>query len=214
VRQKVWVDGHLTEEILEEYAFGRLPESLLAEIEEHYFRCEHCVDALEQAETDIKTIRVAFARQSLERSRVPQVRRSPRIKAVRWSLPPRWAVGVGMTAAAVAIMALMAMRPRDVMAPAEVPLASYRGGDALNLAHAAAGRSLHLILDASALDVEPPCRVEVVTQTGSAAWEGSATAGADGKLVAVVPKSLQAGQYWIRLYSENILLREFGLLLE
>jgi len=54
-------------------------------------------------------------------------------------------------------------------------------------------------------------RVEVVNAAGRRVWDATVSA-ANGKLAARVPKGLNAGVYWVRLYSgPSQLLREFGL---
>ena len=42
--------GHLSDKALQEYSLARLPESSLAEVEEHLLICEHCRTRLERIE--------------------------------------------------------------------------------------------------------------------------------------------------------------------
>jgi hypothetical protein len=49
---------HLTEEALEEYAFGRLPEGELASFEAHLLHCEHCQQRLETEDNFVEALRV------------------------------------------------------------------------------------------------------------------------------------------------------------
>jgi len=50
---------HPSEDILEEYVFGRLPEVLTARAEEHLLICPACQDALEQTDRFISAMKVA-----------------------------------------------------------------------------------------------------------------------------------------------------------
>ena len=67
-------NGHLTEDVLEEYAFGRLSEPETAAVEEHYLGCEACQAALEQVEGQIHIIRSALTVEA----------GAPRAEPARW----------------------------------------------------------------------------------------------------------------------------------
>ena len=58
------------------------------------------------------------------------------------------------------------------------------------------------------------CRVEIVNDSGRAAWSGNASI-TSGRLMVAAPVALTSGVYWVRLYTGNAsLAREFGLRLE
>lgn len=50
-------NGHITEDILEAYSLGRLPETEVAPIEEHLLVCAACQDRLQATDLFVATIR-------------------------------------------------------------------------------------------------------------------------------------------------------------
>jgi hypothetical protein len=191
---------HPSEDILEEYVFGRLPEALTAQVEEHLLICHSCQDAVEQTDKFISSMKVA------ERHPVP----------VAGLLDSGWrraAPGASVTAVlAVAIVVGLAVWKPSVGSfpgPVDVSLSSLRGFNALS--QAPAGRSLQLGIDAPGLTPGKQYRVEVVDATGREVWKGP-VAEANNELVAAMTTPLNAGVYWVRLYGgDSELLREFGM---
>ena len=51
---RIWQGGHLREQVLEEYAFGRLNDPETALVEVHYFHCSVCLEALEDVRIRIR----------------------------------------------------------------------------------------------------------------------------------------------------------------
>jgi anti-sigma factor RsiW len=196
---KVWQDGHLTEQVLEEYALRRLGENETVMVEEHYLRCEHCQAALAQVDAEIHTMRAVLA------SRDPAPRTKTAVTGVAVALA---------TAALVGVAILAAWRVDQLMPPVLVKLESFRGGGEVTTAHAAAGRALELTISAEDARAAGTYRIEVVTTSGNAVWSGVAESGPTN-LVAKVPKGFKGGAYWVRLYApDSTLVREFGLRLE
>jgi hypothetical protein len=200
---------HPSEAVLENYALHRLREGETASFEEHLLLCESCQDALEELDQFILLIKATAS------DPVPKV-------AFR-AHPPRTTIqnliwGGGAVAAALAILVL-AWQPPEPSALASVTLApvtlsSFRGTQDVGMAHAPSQRNLVLSIDARDLTPTETYRIEIVNATGKPAWKGP-TASSGGKLAAVVPATLNAGLYWVRLYGRNAeLLREFGLKLD
>jgi len=52
---------HLSDEILEEYIFGRLSTSETNMLETHILACDRCLSRLEALETDIRILKAAWA---------------------------------------------------------------------------------------------------------------------------------------------------------
>ena len=211
---RLWVNGHLKEEILEEYAFGRLNDQDVAAVEEHYLACHHCQDSLEAVEQEIRTVRTAFASAALH----PPVgklsiwdRFGSRLRDA-WVERQSMVVAVGLAVICVAAVAVYGFRSGlQPVVPSTVLLASYRGGDPSQMAQAPAGRPLDLRIDSVGIPSPERCRVELVNATGDVQWNGGLTL-VGSQLQASVPERLRAGQYWVRIYaSDNSLLREFGL---
>jgi hypothetical protein len=51
----------LTEGVLEEYSFNRLPEQITAVVEEHLLVCPDCQEALQSLEDFIRLVSIAIA---------------------------------------------------------------------------------------------------------------------------------------------------------
>ena len=190
---------HPTEEILEEYVFERLPEPLVAQVEEHLLICHSCQDAVVEIDRFVPAFKIAA------RPPVP-VAGSP---LIGWRTLPR-----KMTLAPVillAILAFLAIRKdaHQVTAPVAVSLSSVRGLEPL--APAPAGKPLELDIETPDLRSGSQYTIEVVDASGSPVWNGAVTE-TGGKLAAHMPKTLGVGVYWVRLYAaDSQLLREFGL---
>jgi hypothetical protein len=106
-------------------------------------------------------------------------------------------------------------------APESVQLLALRGSaSATN--HAQARRLLDLNIDLTGITPDlsqrsssgaggaERYRVEIVNAAGEPVWIGEAT-GSSGSLSVHLAKGLRVGQYWVRLYSSDVLQREFGL---
>jgi anti-sigma factor RsiW len=185
---------HPDENTLEDYVFGRLSEPKTAVLEEHILICERCQAALEQTDEYIRLMKFA-ASHPLE---IPRLRGSKR--------PALTTAGI-LAAACIAVFSWF--RPHAT--PVSVTLVSSRGGAAASANQAAAGHPLELSI--SAADVPPAAEydLEMVTSAGESIWSGPASS-RNGKLSAHVAKSLRAGGYWVRLYTQSSeLLAEYGL---
>ena len=64
---------HISEDVLELYAMGRLSESELEPVEEHLLVCHHCQDALQEADEFVRAIRVAARELEAEQRVAPKV---------------------------------------------------------------------------------------------------------------------------------------------
>jgi hypothetical protein len=201
------VPVHPTEDLLEEYSFGRVVEPALAPLEEHLLDCTLCQDRLLAVDEYTAVMRAGIA--ALERERAG-------------GAPPRFAfprVAVLPVVLAAAVMALIGvavgwrMRPSAEAVSDAVKLVALRGGDGDGVAHALFGRPLELVVDRTDLPGELAYRLEVVSAVGRPLWSGAARV-ADQNLVARVSVRLEPGAYWVRLYSGDQLRREFGLRIE
>lgn len=186
---------HPSEEILEEYALHRLPETLAASVEEHLLVCHSCQDAVAENDQFVAALQGAAS--------LP-----PRRRGVLSNLTNRTSLA---PIAALVVLALVAVwkYPQEVSAPVAVSLSSLRGLSPL--APAPAGKPLRLNIDLPDLAPGRAYRVEVVDAAGSPVWKG-AVSDSNGKLVATIPRPLGKGVYWVRLYgADSELLREFGM---
>ena len=197
---------HIAEDALELYVMGRLSEPEAEVVEEHLLVCHQCQDLLEETEEFVKAIRVAARELENEPEAQPQVQLRPEPKAEAW-WRRLFAIPTPMIAAAAcAMLAFFVLIPRE-KPNAVVDLRAMRGAEAAAVAPPNASLTMNLSL--TGVESQGSLRVEIADSVGNIVRKASvdrkgeqATAHADG---------LKAGTYWVRLYSGNELLREYGL---
>lgn len=205
---KLTFHPHPSEEMLEEYAFNRLPESATEAVEEHLLICPDCQADLQVVDEYILLMKAATA--DYQSTVVPAwATLWERIRAAFGR--PRF-VSNTIWAAGVAILCLMVVvsRRNEPVAPVPVALVAFRGGEEATTIQAPAERALDLAIDVADLPPANVYRMEIVDSTGQPAWKGEAQR-SNGKLIARVRTGLKAGVYWTRLYAGGELLREFGV---
>jgi hypothetical protein len=218
---------HATEELLEEYSFGRICEPQLGWLEEHLLICSQCqsdLDDIEEYKIFMKAGLAAFESERLAgvaslnlpvHPDVPVGRESSRRNGLWLGFAlPRMPVAANLLAAGL-LLALIGvtvwrMQSPVALAPAAtIRLIALRGGE--DVARAPSGRPLELVFDRSDLTPDLSYRAEIVDSLGRQMWSGGARI-ADENLSIGVDGPLQAGAYWVRLYSSaGQLLREFAL---
>jgi hypothetical protein len=193
-----WSQSHLSEEVLEEYVFDRLPETLAAPVEEHLLICQICQNAIAETDEFVAAMKVVASQPAPQpapwRSVLPSLANRTRLAPIT----------------ALVILALvMVWKHPQASTPVAVSLSSLRG---LNpMAPAPVGKPLQLNIDLPDLVSAGEYRVEVVNAAGSPVWKGAAS-NINGKLVATISRPLGKGVYWVRLYGgDSELLREFGM---
>ena len=204
---------HPTEDLLDEYVFGRLQEPALSELEDHLFTCSRCQSTLAELDDYVRVMKIALAD-------LQHAGSSPAAAPPAWARRPGnktaiWALGL------VLVLSGSAMIWRRMQTPPETvtaTLTAFRGGNAAALTHAPAGKPLDLIIDSTSLPPARAYRLQIVNASGNNAWSGGLMASGE-KLSAHLPKGLGPGVYWVRLYEPQVpgeagLLREFGLRLE
>jgi hypothetical protein len=187
--------AHPNEEVLEEYVLYRLPEALLAQVEEHLLLCESCQNAVAGTDSFVAAMKIAADPPTPWRGFLP-------------SLPNRTQLA---SMAALVILTLVALwpHPPEPSAPVPVSLSSLRGSNVL--APAPAGKPLRLGIDQPDLVPTGVYRIQVVDAAGGPIWKGPVS-DVDGKLVATLSQPLRKGVYWVRLYgADSEVLREFGI---
>jgi len=187
-------------EIWEEYAFERLSEAETATLEEHLLICPTCQAELHRVDEFISMMKQASWQDR------PQPVRS-------WIRGLGYAVASGVAAGGIVAAFILAegvaFRPKTVTGQAPVELLSLRSG-AAGANHAIADRTLDLRIDLADLPGGREYQIEIVDANGRRWWSGEVEASIEW-LSAHVGTPLNAGQYWVRLYSEGALVREFGL---
>jgi hypothetical protein len=216
---------HLPEELLEKYAFGRLPQSELPGVEEHLLVCEYCRERLESEDNFAQAMHVLakVPEQPGKRSAIDRIKSWVSQAPGILSRPSALAATLAVILVAGFALWHLALRPDGNplgnplgnRSSETITLAALRGGGEAGMAHASAGRALDLSIDLQEIAEFSPqagnYRLEVVDTAGAPLWTGAASAAA-GKLGARVDRRLTTGMYWVRLYSPTgKLLREFGL---
>lgn len=220
---------HATEELLEEYSFGRIREPQLGWLEEHLLICPQCQSELDDIEEYKAFMKAGLASFESERVAAAVPRDSPTgpdspshlASGLRraLSLHFAWHGMLAKNLLAAALFLVLAgtavtwrmQSPSAAMAPvATIKLIALRGGEG-DVARAPSGRPLELVFGRTDLAADLSYRAEVVDASGRQMWSGSVRI-ADQSLSIRVDGPLRTGAYWVRLYSSTgQLLREFGL---
>jgi hypothetical protein len=194
--------SHISDEMLAEYALGRLPKRDVPGIFEHLLVCDECHERYEAELTFRNDLQEAAVRAAAEPARE---------RRFNWlnvfALPkPAWAA----MAALVVLAAFLPMLRQDSGSLQVVSLTAVRGGQTVS---APADSRIELQLDTTGLDTRSPVSVQIVDQDGEEVWKGTPTA--SGQQWQVQPgKRLAAGRYWVRVLDpahDNEQLREFEL---
>jgi hypothetical protein len=200
--------AHPSEEVLEEYALGRLTGPELEQLEEHLLVCAQCQDGLAEIDEFIVIMKQAAGRLQQESpvgiAPGPEGKRFGRFNLLR---KPVWA-----GALAAAVLAVVVWMPRQSPAAynAEVNLQAMRGVEAIAPA-VPAGKPFVLKADVTGLSPASEFRLEVVDSGGAVVWR-AAVSPKDALITTVVARKLGAGRYWVRLYNPaGALVREYGL---
>jgi hypothetical protein len=204
------VGVHPSEEVLEEYSFGRIPEPALAALEEHLLICPVCQSQLLAVDDYKALMKSGIVR--FERVREASVAHSPRF----WF--PRLPGGINVFLAAAVLLVVsttviawrMYLTAAAVSPAATVRLIALRGDEADASASAPANRPLNLVIDRTDLPSSLSYRLEIVSSSGRQIWSGIARV-ADEAISAEAAARFESGVYWVRLYSGDRLLREFRL---
>ena len=192
MQTKLNIGPHLSEEILEEYAFERLGERQLAPVEEHLLVCEDCRQLLAGVDQYIRLMKNSSGTLAPE---TPQRRARP------WRYAASGAIAAGLA------LAFYLAPPEPSIISESVSLVALRGAE---MAHIHAGHAADFRIALNDLP-DAEYRITIVDSHGRLVWSGPAES-AERKLRVREPKALSSGIYWIRLYSsDGELMREFGL---
>jgi hypothetical protein len=195
---------HPSDEILEDYAFSRLPEALAASVEEHLLVCHRCQDIVTATDEFAAALKSAVRERASQRSFLPPVVASR--MNLSWG---RMTLAAAIALAVVALPLVSKHASQEPREPVAVNLSSMRGPS--TLAPAPAGKPLRFSIDVPDLVSTLSYRVQVVDAAGSLVWKGAVLV-SEGEMVATMSQPLANGVYWVRLYGEHAeLLREFGL---
>jgi Putative zinc-finger len=190
---------HPTEDVLEQYAMGALSEAEIDMVEEHLLVCTACQDSLTATDDFVRAARIATEELASQPQPESWWSTSPLRKIFTMPAPI-------LAAAACATLAVVMLLPRQTPT-AEVQLMAMRGPETAAQAPANAALTLRLSLDG--LEVSGPLQAQVADSTGRIVLE-SPVERSGAEAVAKTEK-LAPGTYWVRLYSEATMLREYPL---
>jgi hypothetical protein len=182
----------MDEEQAERYALGEITGGELDSWDEHLLTCEACRVRVQEADVWVHAVQGAASR----------LRRDPgRARFFTRRMLPAFAA-----AAALALVLLWVRVPGNGGGPpVAVALAANRGPG--GEAHAPAHKPLALQFDLTGLDAPAVYSVEIVDAFGARVWRG--------ELSAQSTPPLNAGVYFVRLYSpDGRLRREYALRVE
>jgi hypothetical protein len=201
---------HPTEELLEEYIFGRVREPALGVLEEHLLACDSCQVKLADLDEDVRWMKANLA--SFES--FPKRHRDNVFAALHVSPGFSW---TGILLVCVLLVAVFSItvpwRSQRSVTPT-VQLTAWRGGEDGTFASGPAARPVDFSIDTTSLPPALGYRLELVDQAGRILWAGAAQQ-TGTKLSVHFARGAASGVYWVRLYgSGDQLLREFGLRLQ
>jgi hypothetical protein len=201
------VPVHPTDDLLEEYSFGRVYEPGLTSLEEHLLICDQCQSQLLAIDEYRAVLKSGIA--TFERGHQSALTRSPRFLFLK--LPESMMLAAAVLLMFAGVIAWRLYRPAtEVSEATTVRLIALRGSGGDGSAHAHAGRRLALLIDRMDLPSSLSYRLEIVSSSGREVWSGiTRVAGQD--ISADVNVHFQSGVYWVRLYSGEQLRREFAL---
>lgn len=195
-------DFHGTEDQLELYAQGRLPEADLPVIEEHLMICNTCREKLDEIGDFALGMREALGTQA-----VPQT--AYQTGWMGWGLASlfrRPAFSMALAFVALLVVVGVFSNGRTKFAPsASLQLTAMRG----EMPSTVPARELDLTLSDGPRE-GGPFRIEVLNATGGSVWAGLAESGPAGVEFKLTQRLAQ-GDYFVRLYSvSGKMLREYG----
>ena len=195
---------HGTDDQLENYVLGRLPDTGVPVLEEHLMVCAACRERLDQIENFALGMQEALKSAPLSDAGTEPFSFGTWLRGFGvWGKP---AFSLALAAVALAVIAVFVANGRTKFAPvASLQLTAMRG----EMPFAAPAREIDLTF-VDAPKTGGPFRVEVVDATGNPQWKGVANTGAEG-LAVKVQHRLVPGDYFVRLYSaNNQVLHEYG----
>jgi anti-sigma factor RsiW len=193
--------AHLTDDAIEMYALGRLPDRDLAAFEEHLLICPSCQDRLDEQDGFVHTMRAALT----EVAKDPQPEKQSLWGRLSWQKP-----AMAFAMAAALLLVVVVPRYSGPGAPQAIELSATRGSSTF---HAQAGQPLELRLAVQPGDRAAASRVQIAGADGREVWSGTASL-TEGKRSVTLPDGLSAGRYWVRDYSGSELLNEYVLTIE
>ncbi len=182
---------HQSDDQLELYALGRLPEQSTAAVEEHLLICVACQERLDEIEAFSLAMREAISTE-------------PPARSFRlWPALPRWSFAAAAVFASLALaLILYTHSPHNLGPIASVHLTAIRGETP------SVRQSRETDISLTDAPHETSLRLEVVDSAGGSMWSGPLNATSPEAKIA---RELAPGTYFVRLYDgAGKLLHEYG----
>lgn len=190
---------HISDELLDQYALGTLPEERVAGVEEHLLFCGPCQSRLDASDEFAMLFRAASVQ--------PDARPQRSWRAFWNSRAANWTVA---SAAMLAVLLLVAGPFRKPpMAPATVLMQSLRGPEAPP--QVAAGQPALLVFDIVPTAGVNDYEARIVNRVGVEILAAKVSS-KDGRLAVLVDR-LARGSYWVRVFRTDSRepIAEYGL---
>ncbi len=203
-------EPHPTDDELEMYSMGRASELETIRIEEHVLLCGYCQDRLQDADEFVALMKDTT--NEIAAREDAALDKQGRARTVAGAVERMGTPVITGLAAIVAVTIGFAVyqNQRAVSTPtgeAAIHLVANRGAGMTPVIGSNAS-SVLLSMDTSGLP-EERLAVVVVAEDGSPVW-ASQVEPRNNRALASVRQSLRAGQYFCRLSSKSVLLREFA----
>ena len=189
---------HLSEDTLEQYCLGRLSQPEIEQVEDHLMVCTSCQDVYTETDDFVSAMRIA----------TEELAAQPVVESwwTRWSRAFFTIPKPVFAAVACAFIALIVSIPRPTQT-AVVDMQAMRGPE--TAVQAPADTELTLRLGLRGLQAEGSLKVQIVDADGKVVTRSPAAV--NGQQAIAKTTELSPGTYWVRLYSGQELLREYGL---
>jgi len=201
---------HPSDDDLELYSMGRTTESESNRIEEHVLVCSYCQDRLEESDEFVALMKDTTKEiaNNQEEGLAKNGQRRGFLAGIRKLGGP----AITSMAAILALMVGLSVYNRGQVGAtpggeAAIQLVANRGADPAPVI-ASTASAIRLSMDTAGLPAGT-LEISLVAEDGSAIWSGSAASAKD-RAQAVIPQSLKAGRYFVRVSSNSVLLREFA----
>jgi hypothetical protein len=180
---------HIADELLAEYAMGRLPTREVPALFEHLMACAECHERYEVELTFKESLREAMARTAVA---VEPGRKRNWLDV--FALPKTaWATAAAF-ALAVTFLPVLWQRSGPVQV---LELTAVRGA-ADDEAIARTGNAVTLHLAKAGIEPRTPVTVQIADDSGREVWRGAATQTSSNWQVQP-EKPFRAGRYWVRV---------------
>jgi hypothetical protein len=205
--------GHLDDIVLERYAMNTLSELEAEQVEDHISLCANCLNRLDEESAFLRDIRQTLSAEPATPDARP-VDEKPSLTRpagiwgwLHWGTPA-WAGA----ACLLAVATFFVLRPAPIGPVASVALESTRGESVT--VHGTGPFDFQMFVPESA----EAYQVILVDSGGATVWSSnvaSNTGTKDGKLHAIVRKTLSPGQYFVRVSDPSSqAIHEYGVSVE